>query len=227
MKKICAIILLAIVISSCNNKFNEVKIGDQVWMAENLNVDKFRNGDPILMAQTREEWLEASINGVPAWCYYNNDSLNQKKYGKLYNWHAVADPRGLAPSGWRIPNEEDWEILIESAGGELDANDKLRNSFGWDNHNGINEIGFAANAGGERTFNTAEFYGLRHKGEWWTSTMKTEKKRGGKYSEIYDTPFWRENAVYYVIGVKKDGVRKIYSDVDNKGAGKSVRLIKE
>lgn len=57
--------------------------------------------------------------------------------------------------------------------------------------------------------------------------MKTEKKRGGKYSEIYDTPFWREHAVYNVIGGKRDGVRKIYSNVDNKGDGKSVRLIKE
>ena len=57
------------------------------------------------------------------------------------------------------------EILIESAGGELDANDKLRNSFGWDNNNGNKEIGITANAGGERTFNTAEFYGLRYKGE--------------------------------------------------------------
>lgn len=87
----------------------EVKIGDQFWMAENLNVDKFRNGDTIPEAKTEEEWIEAGENGQPAWCYYNNNPENGDHYGKLYNWYAVNDLRGLAPEGWRVPTQE--EIL--------------------------------------------------------------------------------------------------------------------
>lgn len=72
----------------------EVKIGDQIWMTRNLNVDKFCNGDPIPETKTNEEWIKAGENGKPAWCYYDNDPANGEKYGKLYNWYAVNDPRG-------------------------------------------------------------------------------------------------------------------------------------
>lgn len=75
----------------------EVKIGDQIWMTQNLDVDKFRNGDPIPEVTKAEECNKTDDEGKPAWCYYNNDPANGKKYGKLYNWHAVNDPRGLAP----------------------------------------------------------------------------------------------------------------------------------
>ena len=65
--------------------YNTIEIGNQVWMAENLNVDRFRNGDPIKEAKTEEEWVQAGNNGTPGWCYYNNDPANGLKYGKLYN----------------------------------------------------------------------------------------------------------------------------------------------
>ena len=81
---------------------NEVAIDKYVWMETNLNVDKFRNGDPIPEARTEEDWLSAGKNGQPAWCYYEN---NGEKYGKLYNWYAVNDPRGLAPEGWHVPSD--------------------------------------------------------------------------------------------------------------------------
>jgi uncharacterized protein (TIGR02145 family) len=87
--------------------FKSVKIGKQEWMAENLNVDKFRNGDQIPEAKSDKAWKEAGEKGQPAWCYYDNKSINGKKYGKLYNWYAVNDPRGLAPDGWLIPDETD------------------------------------------------------------------------------------------------------------------------
>lgn len=87
------------------NVYKTVKIGDQIWMAENLNVEKFRNYETIPEAKTKSEWEEAGENKQPAWCYYDNDPVNGAKYGKLYNWYAVIDPRGLAPSGWHIPNE--------------------------------------------------------------------------------------------------------------------------
>lgn len=91
--------------------FKTIAIGTQTWMAENLNVDRFRNGDPIPEAKSDAEWKLAGINKQPAWCYYNNDPKNGEKYGKLYNWYAVNDPRGLAPEGYVIPTKENWETL--------------------------------------------------------------------------------------------------------------------
>ena len=85
----------------------EVKIGDQIWMAENLNVAKFRNGDLIPEARSKEEWVNAGLNNKPAFCYVNNDPSTTQKYGILYNWYAVRDSRGLAPEGWRIPSHTD------------------------------------------------------------------------------------------------------------------------
>jgi uncharacterized protein (TIGR02145 family) len=90
----------------------QVKIGEQVWMASNLNVSKFQNGDPIYEAKTKEQWEKAGQNKKAAWCYYKNSSENGTVYGKLYNWYAVNDPRGLAPKGWHVPTREDWDDLI-------------------------------------------------------------------------------------------------------------------
>src|SRR5690606_1972585 len=74
-----------------------ITIGNQVWMSENLNVDRFRNGEPIPQARSNEEWKKAGENHQPAWCYYQGDPNNDAKYGKLYNWYAIKDERGLAP----------------------------------------------------------------------------------------------------------------------------------
>jgi len=92
--------------------YKTVKIGDQVWIAENLNVTTFRNGDSIPQARTNEDWLNAADSCKPAWCYYDNDPDCGIFFGKLYNWYAVADPRGLAPNGYKIPTESDIDIFI-------------------------------------------------------------------------------------------------------------------
>lgn len=99
------------------NVYKTVKIGNQIWMAENLYVDRFLNGDLIPHAKTYEEWKIAGKKAKPAWCYYDNDPNNDKKYGKLYNWYAVNNRRGLAPKGWHIPSETDFETLLNSVGG--------------------------------------------------------------------------------------------------------------
>jgi uncharacterized protein (TIGR02145 family) len=88
-----------------------VKIGIQKWSVENLNVDRFRNGDLIPEAKTTEEWMASGENGKPAWCYYENDREQGKKYGKFYNWYAVNDKRGLAPEGWHIPSYNEFITL--------------------------------------------------------------------------------------------------------------------
>ena len=81
-------------------------------MAENLNQDRFNNGDLILEVKTNEEWEKVCLEGKPAWCYYNYNPANGEIYGKLYNWFAVNDPRGLAPDGWHVPDYNDWSTLI-------------------------------------------------------------------------------------------------------------------
>jgi uncharacterized protein (TIGR02145 family) len=98
--------------------YKTVVIGTQTWMAENLNVSAFRNGDPIPEAKTDEEWVRACNQFQPAWCYYkNNDNLGPK-YGKLYNWWAIIDSREISPIGWRIPNSNDLKVLTNYTGSD-------------------------------------------------------------------------------------------------------------
>jgi uncharacterized protein (TIGR02145 family) len=127
--------------------YKTVVIGNQTWMAENLNVSTFRNGDFIPEAKTNEEWKSACKNEQPAWCYYEFKKLNGEKFGKLYNWFAVNDPRGLSPEGWHIPNKKKWEILINTLGGLNHAGKKMKSPLYWiDNlqSKGKNQSGFAA-----------------------------------------------------------------------------------
>jgi uncharacterized protein (TIGR02145 family) len=95
----------------------EVRIGEQIWMAKNLNVSTFRKGDPIPEVKSEDDWENAAKNHQPAWCYYDNEPKNGAVYGKLYNWYAVSDPRGLAPNGWHIPSDEEWTDLHLALGG--------------------------------------------------------------------------------------------------------------
>jgi uncharacterized protein (TIGR02145 family) len=99
-----------------NQDYDTCQIGQQVWMAQNLNEPHFRNGDLIKQAKTLDEWKKAGNTCTPAWCYYNNDSALGEKFGKLYNWYAVNDPRGLAPKGWGLPANADFQQLLRTLG---------------------------------------------------------------------------------------------------------------
>jgi len=101
------------------NTYKTVIIGEQTWFAENLRVTHFRNGDPILHITGNYEWFEAGRDGIPAWRYYNDDPSTAEKYGKLYNGFAVSDPRGLAPEGWRVAGDDDWEKFFIAIGGKM------------------------------------------------------------------------------------------------------------
>jgi len=179
MKKISlilsAVVMTAMMLSSCGGGASkEVTIGKQVWMTQNLNVDKFRNGDPIPEAKTNEEWRKAGENGEPAWCYYNNNPDNGDRYGKLYNWYAVNDPRGLAPEGWKIPSDEEWIRLVDFLGGESVAGTKMKSTDFWADYegisgNGTNESGFSGLPGGGRNFD-GTFLSIGKFGGWWGST---------------------------------------------------------
>jgi uncharacterized protein (TIGR02145 family) len=151
--------------------YKTVVIGTQTWMAENLNVSSFRNGDLILEAKSKEEWIAADENKQPAWCYYNNDTANGRIYGKLYNFFAVNDPRGLAPESWHISTYEEWNEIMNYFGGVSEAGIKLKSDNGWkENYNGTNESGFSGIPGGNRD-SDGIFNGIHNFGEWYLFTL--------------------------------------------------------
>ena len=108
----------------------QVIIGNQIWDKQNLQVDRFRNGDIIFNAKNKQEWLDACRQEQPAWCFYKNAGFNGQKYGIIYNWYAVNDSRGLAPEGWSIPTNEDWNKLIDFLGGENNGGKILKAKSG-------------------------------------------------------------------------------------------------
>jgi uncharacterized protein (TIGR02145 family) len=88
-----------------NASYASVTIGTQVWMRKNLHVSRYRNGDWIPQVKDSAMWATLTTG---AWCWYNNDSATGAVYGRLYNWYAINDPRGLAPAGWHIPSDSEW-----------------------------------------------------------------------------------------------------------------------
>ena len=147
-----------------------VRIGPQIWAVANLNVITFRNGDSIREAKTNNEWVKAGESGKPAWCYYNNDPANGLKYGRLYNWYAVNDPRGLAPAGWILPSDADWAKLINFLGGPGSAGTKMKSNGRWnDGTDGTNETGFTGFPEGYRVEN-GSFQNIGSMGIWWSTT---------------------------------------------------------
>lgn len=148
------------------------KIGNQEWMAANLDVNHFRNGDQIFEAKTNEEWKNAGEQKKPAWCYYENKKENGTIYGKLYNWYAVNDPRGLAPEGWKIPSIEDWNILTKFAGSTGMVGKKLKSTSLWKSPNAgaTNDYNFSFLPGGQR-LPLGNFIQFGITGSFWTTTV--------------------------------------------------------
>ena len=164
------LMIIVLITSACCDKTPDiVVIGNQTWTTKNLDVATFRNGDAIPQAKTDEEWEAAGVNKQPAWCYYENDVANGTKYGKLYNWYAVKDARGLAPTGWHIPTDEEWTVLSTFLGGEDVAGKKMKSSSGWNyKGNGNNSSGFTGLPGGFRYYGA--FANLVGGGGWWSTS---------------------------------------------------------
>jgi len=180
-------------------KAKEVKIGEQVWMAENLNVNKFRNGDLILEAKTSQEWKKAGENKQPAWCYYENNLSNGEKYGKLYNWYAVNDSRGLAPEGYHLPSDDEWTKLTDYLGGVELAGTKMKAIGGWkENGNGVLSNGFSGLPGGFRD-PSGTFFSIGTNGYWWSST------EGRSNYPWYRNLSFDEIGVHRTYNFKEDG----------------------
>lgn len=159
------------IINECENCVaHDVVIGTQTWDGCNLNVSTYRNGDPIPQVTDPAEWVGLTTG---AWCYYDNNITNDATYGKLYNWFAVNDPRGLAPTGYSIPSGEEWDILINYLGGPSVAGGKLKEEglCHWltPNTDATNDSNFTALPGGFR-YPDGNFLYVGINGQFWTST---------------------------------------------------------
>jgi uncharacterized protein (TIGR02145 family) len=151
-----------------------VTIGSQTWMQTNLNVTKYRNGDIIPQVTNSAEWTSLTTG---AWCYYNNDPSTEIIYGKLYNWYAVNDPRNIAPLGFHLFNEAEFNTLVNYLGGANLSGGKMKETgtSHWisPNTGATNISGFTALPGGYRDYNGGVFRDIGLGGNWWISTNST------------------------------------------------------
>ncbi len=186
-KNFLAIVIFSQSLLSAQNSIKSVTIGKQVWMAKNLNVSTFRNGDTIPEAKSNKAWSSAGKKRKPAWCYYDNKAANGKKYGKLYNWYAVNDKRGLAPKGWHIPDADEWIALTDTLGGQIAAGNKMMTDTDWiSNPHATDSSGFTALPAGIRIYE-GTFDNIPDKCGFWSAT--DEDVMDALYMEIKDLSF--------------------------------------
>jgi len=152
------------------NSYKTVQIGNQIWMAENLKVTHYRNGEAIPNITSRDEWSKLETG---AYCSYDNKPAFAETYGLLYNWYAVDDNRRLAPKDWRIPSDEDWQQFIDFLGGDRIAGGKLKENGirHWQSPNkgATDEYGFSALPGGYR-YKNGSFDNLLIFTYFWSAT---------------------------------------------------------
>ena len=198
-----------ILIDIDGNSYQTVKSGSQWWMSENLKVTHYRNGDAIQHIIDNTIW-ENLITG--AYCYYANLEDNATTYGNLYNWHTIEDNRNIAPEGWHVPNDSDWQTLIDYLGGAGVAGGKMKEAgtAHWNSPNtgATNESGFTALPGGYRNYsNGGNYENMGSRGYFWSSTE----------IDIYNA---RSQFLYYYYS-------EVLRDGDNKGFGFSIRCVKD
>jgi uncharacterized protein (TIGR02145 family) len=182
--------------------YEVVEIGDQCWFAENLRTTLYGNGDAIPAGLTDGEWTTTNsgataVYGEDDGCdNYSPDidacdeAQSLGEYGRLYNWYAVDDARGLCPSGWHVPTDGEWTNLenhISSQGFDGTEGTALKSTYGWfDSGIGTDDFGFSALPGGFRNVSNSFFYNAGYYGYWWSSSPS------GDYA-------WRRNLHEYTI----------------------------
>ncbi len=153
------------------NLYRAVRIGAQVWMAQDLRVTRYRDGSPLSLTTDDAKWRDATTG---AYCWYENDRAGYRAmYGALYNFHAVTDARGLCPAGWHVPSDAEWAALVKRMGGPRVAGGKLKDTLAshWSrpNRGATNRSGFGGLPGGGRA--RAGWFGDRGShGTWWSAT---------------------------------------------------------
>ena len=194
-----------------------VTIGTQIWSSKNLDVATYRNGDPIPQVTDPSAWSNLTTG---AWCWFNNDSATYAAtYGRLYNWYAVNDLRGLAPQGWHVPTEAEWNKLVKYIDAGADtvcqgcaqsttAGGAMKSTTGWTSPNtgATNSSGFAGLPGGFRYYG-GSFSNVGYQGRWWSA------------SEDETTNAWYRNLVY------NNSYVNWFST--NKANGYSVRVVRD
>lgn len=160
--------------SKDNETYKVVKIGDQIWMAENLRTTYYSNGDEI--AEGTEAGDISGETDPQYWFSYNDDLNNIPTYGRLYTWYTLNDSRNVCPDGWHIPSNNEWTELVNHLGGEFIAGGKLKENgtLHWfsPNEGATNESGFTALPGGMRGYG-GSYGNLGYAGNWWSSTENT------------------------------------------------------
>ena len=179
--------------------YSTVQIGDQCWFAENLRTTTYLNGEAIPQNLSDGDWSSTTSGAMT---FYNNGPA----YGGLYNWFAVDDARGLCPSGWHVPTDEEWTILTDHLGGELVAGGQMKSNYGWFfGGNGTNSSGFSGLPGGYRS-SLGYFDYAGNIGYWWSSSPN------GSLA-------WNRGLIYYYENVGRDS--------NNPQSGFSVRCVRD
>jgi len=194
------------------NIYKTIKIGDQIWMAENLRTTKFRNGELIPEVTESADW---KISTTASRCNYKN-SLNDENiatFGRLYNWYAISDSRQLTPAGWHVPSDAEWTTLVAYLGEALNVGGKLKEAgtTHWKSPNelGTNTTGFTGLPAGFRSILGYD-YNLGYFGYWWSSTDISTNEACYR-ALTYDFPLVYGN----------------WADFKNKLEGLSIRCIKD
>lgn len=187
------------------NVYHTITIGTQIWMVENLKTTKYRNGDSINTVIDSVSWVNLTTG---AYCNYNNDANNLTSYGSLYNWFTVTDSRNIAPIGWHVPTDAEWDTLIMYLIGYKYAGGQLKDTTHWNypNTGATNESGFMALPCGHRG-NNGKFGNLGNYGYWWTATEADQV-----------------TAMFYALKFNSTGVAALNTD---KRFGYSIRCIKD
>lgn len=169
-----------------------VLIGNQCWFAENLRSWRF-NDDAVIPAGLSDiEWSSTTsgavaVYGEDAGCGNSSPDIDAcdadqslNEYGRLYNWQAVDDARGLCPNGWHVPTDEEWFVMMEELGGYYVAGVQMKTDYGWSDGwagsgNGTNLSGFSGLPGGHRSPYGGSFNSAGFRGYWWSSTPNGSK----------------------------------------------------
>ena len=195
-RAITPLLLSSLLMAGCNgstpkvtdidgNSYGTVKIGSHLWMNENLRVTRYRNGESIPEVKEGASWASQTAG---ARCSYENRTENGKTFGMLYNWRAVNDPRGLAPEGWHVATDKEWQELADALGGEELAGGALKAPGKWSGSATGSEqnSGFDAMPSGARRDADGVFLMLGQFARFWTSTPASNGKAFARALGFYD-----------------------------------------
>lgn len=183
--------------------YKTILIGSQTWMAENLKTTKFSDGTNIPLISSNGDWVNLA---TPAYCWFNNnDSVFENIYGAYYNWFAVSTGK-LCPTGWHVPDDSEWQLLVNFLGGDKIAGSKLKeagsNNWVFSNKDATNQSGFTSLPAGLRESTYGAFQGQGSFGVWWSATELSSGPLGAAWSRSIhgDTTVVGKSQIFKKVG---------------------------